>query len=736
MRGMIFAYLLACSVPAQAAETGTRVKPEPRGAQNAEKSLPESRCLWTRTQGPVPGLLTHRIEDIDLLSPIKELVLEFKLLDKENVWESDVNGFVYSDNHQQCLLYGKSLKWSECDIKLAQRFDDSDRLIMDTMSSSGGASRVCVSEFVINTDSLCEQNLKNMKNEGVILAQGYKENALQGVYMTGSGTISSTFDIGSVQEEDGIKRRYICNGTAISRAYFGLVQAIKQTISEYSKLAEAINFKNEKWGIVPIIENCPDILANAIYSVYDIRTDIEKIKEICPKIWIESKQKRSLLSYIFSNDYRTINDLMKSSNTNLKNIRLLGGEIKGIFHWKNHFEHQLTLLDKSLKNEIVSIKKSLILQVNYDNLRRYSDLLEARKERKYELLFAIFNRCEALISEGKRRFDKILSRLSAYSPCSIDVNQEISCPQGSGIVEFKDGITQLINRAKKFEIKEVSLATCLYWDNGNIFQFNGNLFVKDTKFYHNPKVSIPLNCTTLVKDPNYDCSDYYTGEKGVKPDQIMEDVYYILTPKGVYFQNLGPPTKLYFGSNRQSFVITKEPFWVHKDEFPIQLSGSKDYSFESLKSVSQETNLNFRILVKNRDKDFDYGKFRELHKSAIKKIGFQKIYGSFHELFKNNVTVRVVSIGGSLATLMVSVCALIIMCYCCSKSSAGHRRYSKYYRRPFPPAASAPAHPPSAPRAPASPPPGVSVRDETRRPRTSRRESASRERIRNIFSRL
>ena len=198
------------------------------------------------------------------------------------------------------------------------------------------------------------------------------------------------------------------------------------------------------------------------------------------------------------------------------------------------------------------------------------------------------------------------------------------------------------------------------------------------------------------------------------------------------FKTLGHPLNYILGL----IVITKEPFWVHKDEFPIQLSGSKDYSFESLKSVSQETNLNFKILVKNRNTDFDYGKFRELHKSAIKKIGFQKIYGSFHELFKNSVTVRVISIGGSLATLMVSICAFFILCYCCSKSTAGQRRYSKYYRRHSPPTASAPAPPPTAPRAPSSPPPGVSSRDETRRPRSSRRESASRERIRNIFSKL
>lgn len=735
MRGMIFAYLLACSVAALAAETGTRAKPESRETASPEKSLPQSRCLWSKTEGPVPGLLTHRIEHVDLLSPIKELILEYKLLEQENIWESNVKGFIYSDNHEKCVLYGKPLKWSACDTKLAQQFGDSNKLVMDTMASSGGASRVCVSEFVINTQKYCEENLRNMKDEGVILTQGYKENGMQGVYLSGSGTISSVFDIGSTQEEEGISKLYVCNGTAISRAYFGLFQTIKQTVSEYSRLAMALNFKNKKWGIIPSIDNCPDILANAIYSVYEIRTDIEKVKEICSKIWMGSKQKRSLLSYLFSNDYKTINNLMKSSNTNLKNIRILGNEVKGIFHWKNHFEHQFSLLNKSLKDEIVSVKQSLLLQVNYDNLRRYSDLMEAKKDRTFELLFAIFNRCEALISEGKRRFDKILSRMSPHSPCSIDVNQEISCPEGAGIVEFEQGITHLINRAKKFEIKEVSLATCLFWDNGKIFQFNGNLFVKDSKFYHNPKVSIPLNCTTVVKDKNYDCSDYY-GEKGVKPDQIMKDVFYLLTPRGVYFQNLGSPTKLYFGTNRQSFVITKEPFWVHKDEFPIQLSGSKDYSFESLKSVSQETNLNFKILVKNRNTDFDYGKFRELHKSAIKKIGFQKIYGSFHELFKNSVTVRVISIGGSLATLMVSICAFFILCYCCSKSTAGQRRYSKYYRRHPPPTASAPAPPPTAPRAPSSPPPGVSSRDETRRPRSSRRESASRERIRNIFSKL
>ena len=50
-------------------------------------NLPPSRCLWTQQPGPVPGLLTHRQEKVDMLQPLMELVAEWDLLKEEKIWQ-------------------------------------------------------------------------------------------------------------------------------------------------------------------------------------------------------------------------------------------------------------------------------------------------------------------------------------------------------------------------------------------------------------------------------------------------------------------------------------------------------------------------------------------------------------------------------------------------------------------------------------------------------------------------
>ena len=47
--------------------------------------LPISRCLMQQTKGLVPGLWSHRFENINLVAPLRELISEYKQLTNEEI---------------------------------------------------------------------------------------------------------------------------------------------------------------------------------------------------------------------------------------------------------------------------------------------------------------------------------------------------------------------------------------------------------------------------------------------------------------------------------------------------------------------------------------------------------------------------------------------------------------------------------------------------------------------------
>ncbi len=701
--------------------------------------LPKSRCLWLQQPGPVPGLLTHREEKVNLMGPVTELLSEVFLLMEDNIEEHEVEGYIWAGDPGNCVKYGDPISWTEYSHDLGGKFKVDDKLIMSSLISNRGGNTVCVSDHLVNTGEFCQKGFNDMKEEENITFVGtINSNSIMGAYLQNKGKIGYLFDM--YQSETNNSSKFVCKQTGISRAYLGLLATLKSAIREYIKLTSSLEFDKKD----EIVEDCPNLLSTAIlkakgkWDFGDIinSTQTEEISSICDDIW-NNHLKRSIFSYLFQDNFHTLQGIMSSTNLNIKNLRILDTNLRGYVNWNNKIIQETRLIEKQMGEELKDVKKTLTLLINFNILEKFETNRHNERIQKFELLFSIFNRAEALVIEGRRLLEKILRGLSEDSMCALDNQGKISCQQDAGLLSLKDHTITITTKARKIEIKSVSQANCLFLDNGKIFKGQNDIFVWDGDFFHSPKLSVPVKCAVEMKDEKYSCKQYFeepTGEEGKGwPDQFSKNVFYVLTSKGVFVQNLGNPAKIVFKNGDKSIILTSEPTWIRKADFPIQLAGGKKFSFESLVTVSSEINLNFKIIHHDRQTHFDYSKYRELHKSSLKAISFEKLYGSFTQLFKNNFAVRIISVTGVLCASILMMVLICFIIYCCSHSKAGNRRYLRYSRRTGGAVITEePRPPPSAPEETVA----ELGKDHRRRGRESTPESRRLDRLQRLLRRL
>ena len=681
---------------------------EPSGSAGdggGSEHLPNSRCLWLRQPGPVPGLLTHRTEQIDLMRPVSELLHEVFLVSEANIREHDLEGFVWADDPETCILYGDPVTWAEYKHALGAKFRAEDKLIMSSLISNRGGDTVCVSDDIISSGAKCKTGFDGMKEEENILFLGeIQTDSVSGAYLNNKGKTGYIFDMYQFGDNSSEQSRFVCKQTGISKAHFGLLKTLKSAIREYVKLTSSLEFEKSD----QLVEDCPNLLSTAILRVkgdWEFGDTVNhsrtvEVQGICDDIW-NNHYKRSILNYLFEDNYGTIQGILSSTNLNIKNIRVLDQNLRGYVSWNNKVQQATKFVQQGLQNELSDIKKTLTLLINFNILEKFETARHNNRVARFELLFSIFNRAESLVIESRRLLEKVMRGLSEDSMCALDTEGKISCQQDAGLLSLKDHTITITTKARKLEIKTVSQANCLFLDNGELFEGQDEIFVYDGDFFHSTRHSVPINCATKMKDDKYSCKQYFSvprdGGKG--PDQLSKDVFYILTPKGVLIQNMGSPTKLVYGRGEESIILTKEPSWIKKKDFPIQIAGGKNFEFDSLVTVSSEINLNFKILHYNRNKHFDYSKFKELHKATLKSVTFEKLYGSFTQLFRNNFAVRIVSVTGVTCAIILLLVVCCFIYYCCSHGKQGNRRYLRYSRRtggavisgdPRPPVPSAP----------------------------------------------
>ena len=673
---------------------GERFGPYPQTEQEEPTEpvlhLPASRCWYQEVRSPVPGFSTHRVQTFDLIRPIDELLREyFDLLDL-NVKASKVQGFISAPDPVSCVTMGQAVDWTEFSHEKGLKFENEDNIVMNTLIAAGGGETLCFNDLLMNHGDFCGQGFKDLQNQSIYFVDYDKLGAedLQGVSLSHLGKIGDFFEMNKNLDKQNISGAFICKDTKLSLSLFGLVETLRTAIIRYVKLVGYLNFGDSEERF----PGCPNILADSILNIRGNKirgqnniSEETQISDICSSIWV-TRNKKSILSYLFTNDFETIQNLVSSNNENLRNIRILHKNFKNMMQWNNKLKHSVTLIKDHLEKEVYDLKEYLILKENFANIKHFHENIERDRMHYSNFLFDIFLRAELIVVESQRKIEKILEGLGNTKRCLLDQKGDFSCQTGEGIWEINKNILTLKTQANKLEIKKVILAKCLFMDDKNIFRGNNLLFVADKEFFHSPKLTIPIGCAIQNKDANYVCTSYFIPreDEGTSeyssPDSFGGSIYYILLEEGIFIQNVGPAVPIVFGEKAETKLLTIKPEWIHKKSFPIQIA-KKKYNFNDLFSVSKEFNLNFLLINHDRDQ-LDYYKWREIHKDDLQTIGIKKIYGSFKEIFKNNNIVKAVSISSVICAGLLIIFCLLFITFCCSKKSGREeRRYVRYSRR-------------------------------------------------------
>ena len=670
--------------------------PEPELiAESPERSpepmlnLPPSRCWFQEVRSPVPGFSTHRVQTFDLIRPVNELLREYFDLWDLNVKANNVKGFISTSDPVSCVTIGQAVDWEEFSHEDALKFENGDNIIMNTLVASGGGETLCFNDLLMNHGDFCVQGFKDLQNQSIYFSDYDRlgANDLQGVSLSHLGKIGDFFEMSRNLNKQNISGPFICKSTKQSLSLLGLMETLKTAIIRYVKLVGYLNFGDN----VEKYPGCPNILADSILNIRGNKirgeTNISQemqISNICSMIWVK-RIKKSILSYLFTNDFNTLQNLVTSNNKNLQNIRILYKNFKSMMKWDNKLKHSVTLIKNHLEQEVYDLKQYLILRENFMNIKHFHENVERDRIYMSNFLYDVFLRAELIVVEGQRKIEKILEGLGKSQKCLLDQKGDFSCQTGPGIWEIEDNILTLKTQSNKLEVKKIILAKCLFMDDRNIFKGNNLLYVADKKFFHSPKLTIPRGCAIQNKDENYVCTSYFgpwedEGSLTSGPDSFGGDIYYILLEHGIFVQNVGPAVPIVFGEKAETKLLTIRPVWIHKEFFPIQIA-KKKYNFNDLFSVSKEFDLNFLLISQDRDQ-LDYYKWKEIHKDDLKPIGIEKIYGSFTEIFKNNNTVKAISVSSIICSGLLLISCIIFVTFCCSKKRGREeRRYVRYSRR-------------------------------------------------------
>ena len=651
----------------------------------SESALPKSRCLWTESLGPVPGHGVQHTERLDTLGPAAELAREIIDMETRGIENHQIKGYIKTDDPFSCLTFGNPIVWDT--FELGGDFSSDDHLLMNTIISTEMNHTVCFSDGVMNWNNVCEDGFTGLKEEHIYFSNVKElgKNYLQGVKLTLGGKIAQFYPLNDQFEtEENVTGNYVCKSTGLSDSHVGLLSAMREALREYSNMISYLDFDGES----RLIEDCPNLLTEAILKakgLNDMRgrpireSDLEKARETCVNI-MSPRHKKSLLSYIFTNRHETINNLLSSSNKHLLNIRILDHNLRKLLNFTDQQRKDTILLQRTFGENLSQLKSSWLYQQNIDNIKEFETVKDRRRDRETGHLYDTFNRAELLIRHGRRIIDKIMRSLSEAGNCFLGFMGDITCTKGHSILTVKDHVVSITSRATKLEIKTITQPKCLFLNNYTIFTGNGQLFVKDNDLLHSTEISTTIGCVTKMRDNKYDCSPFFAKLRGdgEGPDQFSSQIFYVYTEFGVYLQNMGGSISIALEGSK-SVIITKQPQFISKDKFPIQISGKK-FRFSDLEATSMETNLNFQILKDGRQK-LNLHYLREKNKNDLVTLNLNKIYGSFSELYDNNFTVRAVSISSIISVGLVLLICIIFSIHCCSRGRAGERRYLRYRRR-------------------------------------------------------
>ena len=646
--------------------------------------LESSRCAFSTSETLVPGLAVDREWDTGIGEPLIELILEYLGLMEEVLIPHEVlPGYIVSRSLRGCWVFGELTPWVEYVDEIGRGLSGDDKLVLESLIGNRLAETMCVSgNYQLIGRAQCLKNMvESLGEQGMNWVGQLKEDTLQSVVARVNKIIDDSV-IGEPGDPDTMTGRFVCKETGLSRIWMGLVEEIEDLMTGMGQNILALDFK--RTHKVSADDHIVDSLFLMIREAYELkggkgRSWDEEAKRFYLKFWPKPRNSRSgLLSYIFTDSHKTLSNVLQTANTNLKNINILDREIRGLTWGLNKTMMELITLKQALTLSKVEADQNIKRLIIFREMSAFTAKIQSEVLARQNLLYNIYNHVGVINGVAREKFDKILSGLSDEKSCGMDGEGTFSCQRGAGVLYRKGNRFVLTNRVRKLEIKEVSLAKCLMDSDGLVFIGNGEIFVKDSSFFHSNKLTVPVTCVTHMNDGQYACEMYYAqANDDSRPDMLGENLFYLVQEGGVYIQSQGGSEQITDARGHVTFVHNK-PVWVPESEFPIQ-NRENSIEFESLMSKSPGRGNSHHIsLDYNRERNFQYGKYMMQNKNKLLNTGVQYIYRSFSHLFKNNKAVRAVSIAALVSSGVMILIFMSIIIFCCSRSREGSRRYLKY----------------------------------------------------------
>ena len=658
---------------------------------------------------------------VSILLKIKTELSDFRVAkyDKEP-------GLAVAQNLHEALLFGSRVRWTETNNSLLQGFGPHHRLVLDILrivSEPGEMAGLCLIEQV-ETDyqscvSILTRSWNAINSNSRVQAPSFsvtEEQIAQAQLLVASDTSLSW-----LQPDSTETYQFLIKGDHVTEMILHLRELVKHLLS---KIVKSLN---PFLVYAPVkINNCNYFLFAALLRGKNIMEDEfrsltneekEQIKSQCRLLSQElnlKRSSRSLLSWLFEDHSRDINNLILSQHDSVTADRVLEKNQRTLAGANYILSTNLLKLSQIEQNNSEALL-SLIREVSTrESLHFIENALRAEKLSFVSSLRDLNVRLSHLASESALLLQRLVADLSPMANCNLDSEgRGVSCAPDLAFVDsLENGELLLASRAHLYERSESFIINCLFLDaslfgHKKIFVGNRLAFLKSDSFYHHRNVSAPVTCFQNVSSTQHRCSKYigqYSEGGDIIGPMSRKDFSYILTTNYIYIQAVSGTITVSFKSGT-SVPVSGKPFKINKSRFPVFVNGDQ-FQWEELSGIVEiKPQTNF--FLNSVNDDYFHFVLPQLA-TSLSSDDFSLHWAEMQDSFQQNPIVKAVSITG-LVICAVFIATLTLAIYlCCRKRVDQPRLYAEWYNKSKRTSDSVPPRPPKASRAGAGEAPGRS----------------------------
>ena len=648
---------------------------------------------------------------VSILLRIRSELSDFRVAEYEKE-----PGLAVAQNLHEALLFGSRVKWTETNNSLLQEFGPRHRLVLDILrivSEPEEMAGLCLIEQVETDYQSCVAILTRSWNainsNSRVRAPSFsvsEEQVAQAALLVASDTSLSW-----LQPDSTEAYQFLVKSDYVTHMIIHLRGLVKQILSRILKsLDPFLVYANIK------IENCNYFVFAALLRGNDILEDEfrrlaneekEKMRSQCRLLSQElnlKRSSRSLLSWLFSDHSRDINNLILSQHNSVTADRVLEKNQRTLAGANHVLSANLLKLSKIEQNNSEALL-GLIREVSTrESLHFIENTLRAEKLSFVSSLRDLNGQLSHLASESALLLQRLVADLSPVANCNLDSEgRGVSCAPGLSFVDsLRNGELLLASRAHLYERSESFIISCLFLDaslfgHKKIFVGNRLAFLKSDSFYHHRNVSAPVTCFQNVSSTQHRCSKYIgqwsEGGEIIGP-MSRKDFSYILTTSFVYIQAVSGTVTVSFKSG-SSIPVSGKPYKIDKSRFPIFINGDQ-FQWEELSGIVKiKPQTNF--FLNSVNDDYFHFVLPQLA-TSLSTDDFSLHWAELQDSFEQNPIVKAVSITGLVICAILIATLTLAIYLCCRRRVDQPRLYYEWYQKSKRGNRDAPPRPPKAPR--------------------------------------